>query len=77
MFWGEGDWLGVGGGGTKHFISFEGGIKYFPTLLGGAKFDGRILESSTPPVHILYDWSLRQVKKNQVGHTAAHCSLMG
>jgi hypothetical protein len=26
---------GGGGGGTKHFISFEGGIKYFPTLLGG------------------------------------------
>ena len=65
-FWGEGDWLGVcggGGGGTKHFISFEGGIKYFPTLLGGgAKFYGRILEYPPPPhppVHILYDRSLK------------------
>ena len=28
-------WVRDGGGGTKHFISFEGGIKYFPTLLGG------------------------------------------
>jgi hypothetical protein len=28
-FWGEGDWLGVCGGG--------GGIKYFPTFLGGCQ----------------------------------------
>ena len=49
-------WVCVGGGGgTKDFISFEGGIKYFPTLLGGgAKFYGRILEyPPPPPVHIL------------------------
>ena len=36
-FWGEGDCLGAGGGGggTKHFISFDVGIKYFLMLLGG------------------------------------------
>ena len=55
MFLGTG-WL-VGGGGTKHFISFEGGgIKYFPMLLGGvAKFYGRILEYPPPPsTHTLW-----------------------
>jgi hypothetical protein len=62
---GEDDWLvgWGGGGGTKQFISFEGGIKYFPTLLFKfyAKFYGRILEYPTPPpVHILYDRSLRK-----------------
>ena len=45
-----------GGGGTKHFISFEGDIKYFPTLLGGggAKFYGRILEYPPPPQYTYF-----------------------
>ena len=36
-FWGEGDWLGAGGGGGVRNISspLRGGIQYFPTLLGG------------------------------------------
>jgi hypothetical protein len=71
---------GRGGGGTKHFISFEGGeggIKYFPTLFGGggAKFYGRILEYPQPPtpVHILYDRSL--IKRGQTRHPLALTEL--
>ena len=65
-FWGEGDCLGVGGGGggeggTKHFISFEGVLNIFRRFWGvGAKFYGRILEYPPSPVHILYDRSLRR-----------------
>ena len=49
-------WVRWGGGGTKHFIFFEGGggIKYFPTLLGGAKFYGRILEYPPPPQYTYF-----------------------
>ena len=51
----------VGGGGTKHFISFEGGIKYFPTVWGCVpnfmvKFWNTL--HTHPPVHILHDRSL-------------------
>ena len=65
---GEGDWLGVcaweggGGGGTKHFISFEGGIKYFPTLFFWGGVPNFMVEFwntlPPPPVHILYDRSI-------------------
>ena len=50
-FWGECDWLGVGGiRNISSPLRGGGGIKYFPTLLGGgAKFYGRILEYPPPP----------------------------
>jgi hypothetical protein len=36
-FWGEGDWLGVGGGVRNISSPLRGGIKYFPMLLGGCQ----------------------------------------
>ena len=62
-FWGEGDWLGVGG--VRNISSpLRGVLNIFRRFWGGgAKFYGRILEyppppPPPPPVHILYDRSL-------------------
>jgi hypothetical protein len=53
-FWGEGDWLGVGGGGGggRNISShLRGVLNIFRRFFwgGGAKFYGRILEYPPPP----------------------------
>ena len=58
-------WVGRGGGGGVRNISspLKGVLNIFQRFWGGgAKFYGRMLEYPTPPppVHILYDRSLRK-----------------
>ena len=66
-FWGEGDWLGAGGGGGVRNISspLRGVLNIFRRFWAIAKFCGIEFWNTLhppPPVHILYDRSLIREK---------------